>query len=353
MTHPRAFEPVPASGGQRRIRSLVTGGAGFIGSHLVSTLLARGDEVTVVDNLSTGRRINLPESRERLTFIEGDLAATLGGVLQRSEFDEIFHLAAAVGVKLIVAEPIESIKTNIEQTSSLLEFAHGQRSVRPRVLIASSSEVYGKSTKDSFSEEDDVVYGPTSVPRWSYAMCKAIDEHLALAYHGQRGLAVTVTRFFNTVGPGQVGDYGMVLPRFVARAVRGEPIEIYGDGSQSRCFCDVRDVASVLPRVIGCAGGVFNIGSAEPVSIAELARLVIRSTGSSSEVRMIPYEAAYGAGFEDLRFRRPDVRKLRERVGFEPVYRLEQTIRDVAEWIRSGQRSGVCWTDDANSVVIS
>jgi UDP-glucose 4-epimerase len=353
MTRLNAFEPVPAAGGRQRIRSLVTGGAGFIGSHLVCALLSRGDIVTVVDNLSTGRRINLPQSRDRLSFIHGDLAATLGSELAGETFDEMYHLAAAVGVKLIVAEPIESIKTNVEQTSALLEFAHRQRGVKPKVLIASSSEVYGKSTKEAFSEDDDVVYGPTTVPRWSYAMCKAIDEHLALSYHSRRGLPVTVTRFFNTVGPGQVGDYGMVLPRFVAKAIRGEPIEIYGDGSQSRCFCDVRDVAAVLPKVIHCSGGVFNVGSATPVSISELAHLVIMATGSSSEVRKIPYEAAYGAGFEDLQFRRPDVRKIRGAVGFDPVFSLEETVRDVAEWIRMGQRSGATWTDDANSVLIS
>jgi UDP-glucose 4-epimerase len=328
-------------------RSLVTGGAGFIGSHLVHALLRRGDHVTVVDNLSTGRRINLPHHHPRLEFLHTDLAAALSGPLERHTFDEIYHLAAAVGVKLIVADPIGSIHTNIEQTAALLRFAAAlQQDRTPHVLIASSSEVYGKSAKLPFREDDDVIYGPTTVSRWSYAMSKAIDEHLALAYFEQQRLPVTVTRFFNTVGPGQVGEYGMVLPRFVLRALSDQPIEVYGDGSQSRCFCDVRDVAGVLPLIIRHPGRIYNVGSELPVSMLDLANLVRSCVGSSSRIQLIPYEQAYGPGFEDLAFRMPDVTRLREAVGFIPRFTLEATIRDVATWLRSDQRSGADWTDE-------
>jgi UDP-glucose 4-epimerase len=252
-----------------------------------------------------------------------------------------------VGVKLIVADPIGSIHTNIEQTAALLRFAAAlQQDRTPHVLIASSSEVYGKSAKLPFREDDDVIYGPTTVSRWSYAMSKAIDEHLALAYFEQQRLPVTVTRFFNTVGPGQVGEYGMVLPRFVLRALSDQPIEVYGDGSQSRCFCDVRDVAGVLPLIIRHPGRIYNVGSELPVSMLDLANLVRSCVGSSSRIQLIPYEQAYGPGFEDLAFRMPDVTRLREAVGFIPRFTLEATIRDVATWLRSDQRSGADWTDE-------
>jgi UDP-glucose 4-epimerase len=312
----------------------VTGGAGFIGSHLVRRLLDTGDHVTVVDDLSTGRRVNLPASHPRLALVESDLAVALAGPLAGDDFDRIFHLAAAVGVRLIVADPIGSIDTNIEQTAALLRFAQARADASgPRVLIASSSEVYGKSTRLPFREDDDVVFGPTTVSRWSYAMSKAIDEHLALAYHAQHGLRTVVTRFFNTVGPGQVGDYGMVLPRFVERALRHEPLEVHGDGSQSRCFCDVRDVVQVLPKLVetpACHGRVFNIGREEPITIRALADLVIRTLGSSSTVRVIPYEQAFAAGFDDLLVRQPDLTRIRGAVGFAPRIALEQTIRDLA-----------------------
>ncbi len=319
-------------------RTLVSGGAGFIGSHLVENLLARGDHVTVVDDLSTGRRANLPEEVPGLRFIEADLRDALAAFGKGEVFDEIYHLAAAVGVKLVVDDPARAIETNVEQTSAILRFAR-QRSPGARpvpVLIASSSEVYGKSAKDPFSEEDDVVYGPTTVARWSYAYGKAIDEHLALAYCRDRGVPTVVARFFNTVGPRQVGDYGMVLPRFIGAALRGKPIEVHGDGRQSRCFCDVRDVAAVLPRMLGtgaCHGGVYNVGSDRAVTIRELADLVVRVTGSASQVRMVPYADAFGPGFEDLRQRRPDLRKIRAAVGFEPRIALEQTVCDVARWL--------------------
>ncbi|HEX2838054.1 MAG TPA: NAD-dependent epimerase/dehydratase family protein [Phycisphaerales bacterium] len=321
-----------------RQRVLVTGGAGFIGSHLTDLLLSRGHDVVVVDDLSTGRRGNLPAHHDHLTFIHDSLEHALGTSLRAERFDSIHHLAAAVGVKLVVEDPIRSISTNIHAAGALLEFAvtHGPGGSPAPTLIASSSEVYGKAAKSPFSEDDDVVYGPTHVARWSYACSKAIDEYLALAYHKQHRLPVVVARFFNTVGPRQVGDYGMVLPRFVSAALRGVPLEVHGDGTQSRCFCDVRDVSGVLPTLLdapACHGRVFNIGSDRVVTIRELADIVLRVTGSSSGVRTVPYAEAYSTGFEDLRQRRPDLARIGEAVGFRPTIPLEKTIQDVAAWI--------------------
>ncbi len=323
-------------------RVLVTGGAGFIGSHLVEHLLQRGDDVTVVDNLSTGRRSNLPDTHPRLRVIESDLAAALAALTGRETFDEVYHLAAAVGVRLIVEQPIRAIETNVDQTAALLRFvaANATRTGAPRacpVLIASSSEVYGKSSKSPFSEDDDVVYGSTAATRWSYACSKAIDEFLALAYHAHHDLPVVIARFFNTVGPRQVGEYGMVLPRFVRAVLSGEAPEVYGDGTASRCFCDVRDVVRVLPRMLAepkCHGRVFNIGSDRPITMGALAELVSRTLGVTVEARRIPYDRAYPPGFEDLKQRQPDLRRVRGAVGFQPSITLEQTIRDVADEFR-------------------
>ncbi|MFI4870685.1 MAG: NAD-dependent epimerase/dehydratase family protein [Phycisphaerales bacterium JB061] len=328
------------------LRTLVTGGAGFIGSHLTDRLLAEGREVVVVDNLSTGRRSNLPESHERLTFIESDLGALIGGLGEQGElgaFDEIYHLAAAVGVQLVMDKPAEAIETNVTLTAELLKASlHSGEGGKPsRVLIASSSEVYGKGVGEVFSEEDDVVYGPTTVTRWSYAASKALDEHLALAYHRQSNLPVVIARFFNTVGPRQIGTYGMVLPRFVEAALANKPLKVFGEGSQSRCFCDVRDVVGVLPELMGrgnCFGRVFNVGSDHPITINELAQAVIKTLGSQSTVEHVPYAEAYPAGFEDLRRRRPDLTRLREAVGFEARVPLEKTIEDLARVIRADER---------------
>lgn len=333
-----------ADGPARRV--LVSGGAGFIGSHLTDLLLARGDTVTVVDNLSTGRRDNLPTSHPRLRFIEADLADALRSFGPGERFDQVYHLAAAVGVKLVIADPIRSIETNIEQTAALLRFAQnrGPDGGPCRTLIASSSEVYGKSAKSPFSEEDDVIYGPTTVPRWSYACSKAVDEYLAIAYHQQHAMPVVVARFFNTVGPRQVGEYGMVLPRFVSAALAGRDLEVYGEGTQSRCFCDVRDVRDVLPRLLDaprCAGRVFNIGSDRAISIAELAQLVRTTLSSASGVQKVPYSAAYASNFEDLLQRKPDLSRIREAIGFSPRIPLEQTIRDVAAWQQTREQSPV------------
>jgi UDP-glucose 4-epimerase len=326
---------IPTNPAQPR-RTLITGGAGFIGSHLTERLLERGDSVTVVDDLSTGRRSNLPDRHERLRFVHADLADALHAFERAERFDEVYHLAAAVGVKLIIAEPIRSIHTNVEQTSALLRFvaAHDRP---PATLIASSSEVYGKASKSPFSEEDDVVYGPTTVGRWSYACSKAIDEYLALAYHASHRTPAVVARFFNTVGPRQVGDYGMVLPRFVTAALKNEPLTVYGDGAASRCFCDVRDVVAALPRMLAepaCSGRIFNIGSDRPMIIRDLAALVVSTLGSRSHVRTIPYTEAFPAGFEDLRQRQPDLSRIRAAIAFQPKIPLEQTIRDVAASIR-------------------
>lgn len=330
----------PSTSERPGVATLVTGGAGFIGSHLVERLLERGDRVTVVDNLSTGRRSNLDRAMElageRLRFVEASVAEAIEAFGSRESFGEIYHLAAAVGVRLVVEDPIGSIETNVGQTASILRFASERRALgtaAPRILIASSSEVYGKSVNTPFREDGDVTYGPTTVSRWSYALSKAIDEHLALAYHATGGLDVVVARFFNTVGPRQVGDYGMVLPRFVRAALRGEDLEVHGDGEQVRCFCDVRDVSEALPRLLAepsCVGKVFNVGSDQPLTISELADLVIRTLGSRSRVSRIPYTEAYGAGFEDLRRRVPDLSRIRSAIGFAARISIEETIRSMA-----------------------
>ena len=322
-------------------RVLITGGAGFIGSHLCDLLLASGASVTVVDNLSTGRRENLPTTHARLRFIEADLSHALAAFGPGERFDEVYHLAAAVGVKLVVDDPIRCIETNVHGTADLLRFAisHGPEGGPAPTLIASSSEVYGKSERSPFSEDDDVVYGPTIRSRWSYACSKAIDEYLALAYHEKRSMPIVVARFFNTVGPRQVGSYGMVLPNLIAAAIAGTDLPIHGDGRQTRCFCDVRDVTEVLPRLLrspSCRGRVFNVGSDRSVSITELAELVIGVLGSRSRTRLIPYDQAYSAGFEDLRKREPQLRRIREAVGFRPRFTLEQTILDIAASLRDG-----------------
>lgn len=317
------------------LRTLVTGGAGFIGSYLIERLLDRGDSVTVVDNLSTGRLQNLdrvrrdPARSRRLRVIAREVSATLPSLDPR-DFDRIYHLAAAVGVRLVLEEPIRTIETNVQEASALLRFA---AETQTPTLMASTSEVYGKSAKTPFAEDDDVVYGPTVYSRWSYACSKAIDEYLALAYHAQHALPVTIVRFFNTVGPRQVGRYGMVLPRFVRAALRGDPLEVHGDGSQSRCFCDVRDAVPALLALLEDrrhAGRVFNLGRDEIVSIRELAELVIRTLGSSSTIRFIPYEEAFASGFDDLLVRQPDLSRIRQAIGFRPTISLEQTIRDIA-----------------------
>lgn len=310
---------------------LVTGGAGFIGSHLVEQLVSEGDRVTVVDDLSTGRRTNLAAvDPTRLEFIEGELSAVLP-TLDPQQFHEIHHLAAAVGVRLVVDQPVRVIETNVHETLAILRFSSGGN---VPTLLASTSEVYGKSDRVPFAEDDDLVLGPTTEPRWAYACSKAIDEFLGLAWHRDGGLPVVIARFFNTVGPRQVGTWGMVLPRFVEAALAGEPLLVYGTGEQTRCFCDVRDVVNILPRLLReptAIGNVLNIGRDDSISIAALAQLVVDVLDSESAIEQISYEAAYGRSIEDMVHRRPDVSRIRSIFRFEPSISLEQTIRDLAE----------------------
>ncbi|WP_031464990.1 NAD-dependent epimerase/dehydratase family protein [Sciscionella sediminilitoris] len=323
------------------MRYLVTGGAGFIGSHLCEHLLRRGDEVVVLDDLSTGAEHNLAAvtGHPRLRLRTGS-AAELGTVLDAArDVDGIFHLAAAVGVFAILDHPLRSLRTNLHGTESVLEAAR-QRGIP--MLLASTSEVYGKNDKPGLREEDDRVLGAPQRNRWSYADAKAIDEALTYCYHREFGLGAVVVRLFNTVGPRQRGHYGMVLPRFVAQALANEPLTVFGDGSQVRCFCHVDDVVPAMHALLteeSAHGTAYNLGSAEPVSIRELAERVIAVTGSASEIVTVPYSAAYGPGYEDMTSRIPDCTRARERVGFAPRHSLEQIIESVVAANRASLRS--------------
>ena len=317
--------------------ALVTGGAGFIGSHLTERLLRDGWEVFVIDNLSTGciRNLDAVRHHERLhvTLDSVENEPVLIELVDRAEV--VYHLAAAVGVKLIVEDPVRTIETNIHGTELVLK--HCAKKGR-KVLLASTSEVYGKGAKESFAEGDDLVFGATTRARWSYGCSKAIDEFLALAYWRSRRLPVVILRLFNTVGPRQVGEYGMVVPRFVRQALDGGPITIYGDGQQVRCFTHVRDVVEALVRLTDCAeavGGIFNIGSGEAVTIAELAERVRALVNPGAQVVHVPYEQAYGAGFEDIRMRVPDVSRLRRAIGFQPTMTLDEILQDVRDHLAS------------------
>ncbi len=325
-----------------RRHTLVTGGSGFIGSHLVERLVARGDSVIVVDDLSTGSRANLAACPD-VRLLAMDVAEALPILREENLcFDEVYHLAAAVGVKLVVDDPAAAIEVNVGRTAEVLRYALEHDSP-PTVLIASSSEAYGKGTRTPFSEDDDVVFGPTSISRWSYGYSKALDEFLAISLNASHGLPAVVARFFNTVGPRQVGAYGMVLPRFVQAALRGEPLTVFGDGQQSRCFCDVRDVADALPRLLGhesAVGRVFNIGSDREISIEQLAELVIEVTQSSSRIEHVSFEDAFGAGFEDLPRRVPNLSRIRQAIDFAPKIPLERTIADIAEQIGATVSAG-------------
>lgn len=312
-------------------RYLITGGGGFIGSHLAERLLADGHQVVLLDDFSTGREENISALVDRpgVQVVRDSVENESTINLLMASCDSVFHLAAAVGVQLIVDEPVRTIQTTIHGTEVVLEAANRFR--RP-VLITSSSEVYGKGTRVPFSEDDDVVMGATRFSRWCYAYSKGIDEFLGLAYHRQFGLPVTIVRLFNTVGPRQVGMYGMVLPRFVEAALRNEPLQIYGDGKQTRCFCHVSDVADAIVRLTESAaavGQVFNVGSDEEVSIEQLARRVIELAGSKSTLRYVPYEQAYGRSFDDLPRRVPKLDRIRSAIGFSPRHRLDQIIESV------------------------
>ncbi len=316
--------------------TLVTGGAGFIGSHLVERLLADGHAVVVVDDLSTGSLKNLRavSRHPKLRVIESKISTCreLPDLVKRAS--AIYHLAAAVGVELVVKSPIHVLETNLHETEVLLEAAAAHR---VPTLLASTSEVYGKSRKAAFDEEDDLLIGPPHQARWSYACSKLMDEFLALAYAKEQALPVVITRLFNTVGPRQTGRYGMVLPRFIAAAKRGEPLRVFGDGRQTRCFCYVLDTVEALVRLQAAPaarGGVFNVGGVEEITILDLARLVIETLNSHSEVEFVPYSEAYEPGFEDMRRRRPVTKKLARVTGFRPKVSLREIIRRTAEAVR-------------------
>ncbi|HRF02364.1 MAG TPA: GDP-mannose 4,6-dehydratase [Pirellulaceae bacterium] len=315
---------------------LVTGGAGFIGSHLTESLLARGDRVLVVDDLSTGRVDNLANVRghERLEWFEGSItdAGLVESLVARA--DDVYHLAAAVGVALIAKEPIATIERNVAPTQQLLAAVDRKHRAghAVRFFLASTSEVYGKNPKGQWTEEDDLVFGATTRARWSYGCSKAIDEFLCLGYRRQSGLAVVIGRFFNVVGPRQTGAYGMVLPRFVQAARSGQPLMVHDDGQQIRCFAHVADVVGAVIRLTErpeSAGEIYNIGSDLPVSIHELARRVLERTGSRSEIRFQSYHDAYDKDFEDIRRRIPDLGKLRRAIDYRPRYDLNAIIDDV------------------------
>jgi UDP-glucose 4-epimerase len=316
---------------------LITGGAGFIGSHLGEALLARGDAVTVIDDLSTGRFENIESLTVNGKFNFAIETVTNEFVLDRlaSECDVIIHLAAVVGVKLVVDAPVHTITTNINGTEAVLKAA---RRYRVPTLIASTSEVYGKSTRLPSAEDDDVLLGATRNHRWAYAASKMVDEFLGLAYHREYGLPVTLFRLFNTVGPRQVGRYGMVMPRFVGAALAGEPLTVYGTGTQSRCFCHVQDVIRAIVALSQeplAAGNLYNIGATTPISILDLAKRVIELTESSSEITFLSYEEAYPVGgFEDMQRRQPDTSRLKGLTGWTPKHNLDDIILDIANWLR-------------------
>lgn len=323
--------------------ALITGGAGFIGSHLAERLLAAGHTVTIIDNLSTGRIANLAALEGRPGFRAAIEDIRNVHVMDRlvSECDLIYHLAAAVGVERIISEPIETIETNIGGTEVVLKTA---RRYRKKVLLASTSEVYGKGVRIPFAEDDDSVIGPTTRSRWSYAVSKAVDEFLALAYHKEVGLPVVIFRLFNTVGPRQSGQYGMVLPRFVRWALKNEPIRVYGDGQQQRCFCNVHNVVDAITRLADAPadayGQVFNIGSDEEITIMGLAERVRDRADSASEIQMIPYDQAYEAGFEDFRRRIPALTKIERVTGWQPTTRLDDTIDQIIAYQREELQRG-------------
>jgi UDP-glucose 4-epimerase len=314
------------------MRYLVTGGAGFIGSHLVDALVSAQQDVIVLDDLSTGSESNLggvPPGAIRLVH-----GSVLDGVTVDelvAQADVVIHLAAAVGVRLIVTRPLESFISNIKGAENVLDSAHGHGR---KVLLASTSEIYGKSTEAPFREDGDRTLGHPRVWRWAYSTAKSVDEILAHGYSQERGLATVVVRLFNTVGPRQTGSYGMVLPTLVSQALAGEPLTVYGDGTQTRCFCHVKDVVAALmtlavdPRA---EGEVFNVGSTEEVTILELAKRVIEMTGSSSKIVLVPYEEAYAEGYEDMARRVPDISKIGDLIGWRPRRTLDETISDVIE----------------------
>jgi UDP-glucose 4-epimerase len=320
------------------MRALITGGAGFIGSHLAEELLSRGDEVVVIDDLSTGsiQNIEALKGHPRFRYVIDTIMDRPVMAELVDAADVIFHLAASVGVRLIIESPVRTIETNIRGTEVVLELAAKKRK---KVLLASTSEVYGKQNHVPFREGDDLLLGPTHKGRWSYACSKAIDEFLALAYWKEKRLPVVVARLFNTVGPRQTGRYGMVIPTFVGQALAGRPITVFGDGEQSRCFGWVGDTVSALIALAdhpGAVGEVFNVGNDREVTILEVARLAKEITASDSDIVRIPYDEAYEEGFEDMRRRVPDISKLRAAVGYEPTLTLPEILGAVVRHLSAG-----------------
>ena len=311
------------------MRALVTGGAGFIGSHLTEQLLKDGNKAAVIDNLSTGSLENMDSFKNHtgFKFIEGDICNTelMEPLVEQS--DVIFHLAAAVGVKLIAEDPVHTIETNIGGTEIVLNIAN---KFGRKILIASSSEVYGKSETVPFHEDDDIVLGSTCLSRWSYACTKAVDEFLGLAFHQQYGLEVVIARFFNTIGPRQTGQYGMVVPRFVRTAHEGQNLQVYGTGKQTRCFCYVADLVEAVIGLMNCrqaSGKVYNIGNNQEITIEGLADKIIQMTGSNSKKEFVPYEVAYGRAMEDMMRRVPSIERIKKTIGWEPKTSLTETLQ--------------------------
>jgi UDP-glucose 4-epimerase len=323
------------------MKILLTGGAGFIGSHLATELLGRGQEVLVLDDLSTGRLENLRhiQSNSGLHLKEGSILdiEVLEPLVQ--ECDEVYHLAAAVGVRLVMEKPVETIMTNVRGAENILEVC---RKHSKKIFIASTSEIYGKNKNGPLSEDDDRILGSTKKHRWAYANTKTLDEFMAFAYHQAYGLPIVIARLFNTVGPRQTGRYGMVIPNFVRSALDNKPINVYGTGDQTRCFAHVSDVIQGLVGLMEhpeAVGDVFNVGNSEETSIAEVARRVKAMTGSSSEIRYIPYEEAYGEGFEDMERRVPNLAKIKDLIGYEPQSKLDDILTSVIEYFRKNSNS--------------
>ena len=317
------------------MRYLVTGGAGFIGSHLVDFLVDQGHSVIVLDDFSTGRHTNLEHhsARNEVEVVAGSILndGLVDDVVRRT--DAVFHLAAAVGVSLIVQRPLESLATNIRGSEIVLEKCH---KYGRKVLVTSTSEIYGKNTSDALRENDDRIIGSPSKTRWSYSEAKAIEEVLAHAYWRDKGLPTVTVRLFNTVGPRQVGHYGMVVPRLVEQALRGSSLTVYGNGQQTRCFCHVSDVIRALVALMEsrqAEGETFNVGARDEISISDLAKHIVRTLNSSSSISMVPYEQAYEVGFEDMERRRPDITKVEQFVGWKPEFNLNDIVLDVAKYM--------------------
>ncbi len=322
------------------MKTLITGGAGFVGSHLAEELLNRGDKVVVIDNLSTGSMDNIEHLKERSKRFSYYIDTIMNEGLMRRLIkgcDIVYHMAAAVGVKYIIDNPLESIQTNVRGTEIVLDLANSQG--KKKVVVASTSEIYGKDRpgKRSFREGDDRVLGPTTISRWSYSSTKALDEFLALAYWREKKLPVVIVRLFNTCGPRQTGRYGMVMPRFVKQALLGQPITIYGDGKQTRSFTYVLDVVRAIAELAQdkkAVGEIFNVGNPKAITINELAQKVKRLAGSGSSITHIPYEKAYEKGFEDMRHREPDITKIRLLIGFRPKVELDEMIANIIKYFK-------------------